>query len=138
MEVSCFRTAANSAVAISALSIFQHFFFLPEVAALTAYYYTREHLLQKPSCCDRGLALPIIFSTPDSLGGASLSPLSPALSSPGSALARWLHFAKHSFVSCECEIRTVQLQKNVFFGLSPLAVPLWQEGGDWKVEERRA
>lgn len=38
-EVSCFRTAVNSAVAISALSVFQlFFFFLPKVAAIAAYY----------------------------------------------------------------------------------------------------
>lgn len=68
----------------------------------------------------------------------SYGPLSPALNSPGSALARWLQFAKHSCLACECETTTAQLQKNVFFGLSPLAVPLWQEGRDRKVEERGA
>lgn len=67
----------------------------------------------------------------------SYGPLSPVLNSPGSALARWLQFAKHSCLACECETTTAQLQKNVFFGLSPLAVPLWQEGRDRKVEERR-
>lgn len=81
--------------------------------------------------------LSVIISTPDYLHDAllSYSPLSPVLpNSPGSALARWLHFAKHSCLACEC--KTVQLQRNVFFGLSPLAVPLWQEGRAWKVEER--
>ena len=102
-------------------------------------YYTQELRLPKPSCCEQGQALlSVFFSTPDYLRDAllSYSPLSPAPNSPGSALARWLHFAKHSCLACECETTTVQLQKNVFFGFSPLAVPLWQEGREWKVEER--
>lgn len=53
--------------------------------------------------------------------------------SPESARDRWLHFAEHSCLACECETSPVQLQKNVFFGFFPPAVPLWQEG---KVEQR--
>lgn len=98
-------------------------------------HYTQEYPLPKPSCCDRGVALlGVFFSTPDYLCDVllSYSPLSPALNRPGSALSRWLYFAKHSCFACECKTTTMQLQKNVFFGLPPLCgASLAGGGGIW-------
>lgn len=128
VEVSCF---CDCALPVSCINFFQPF--------VPLRWLLEQCFLPKPSCCDQSLALlRVIVSTPDHLHGALLlhSPLSPVLNSPGSTLARWLHFAKHSCLPCERETTTVQLQRNVFFGLSPLAVPLWQEGRAWKVEER--
>lgn len=68
----------------------------------------------------------VVFSPPDDPCGAEPN-------SPGSTRARWLHFAEHFCLAPQCETSPMQLQKNVFFGFFPPAVPLWQEG---KVEQR--